>query len=1304
MAKLVRCTCYAALVCLAVGSVATAQTAMNTYCIQPPFMQTPLKPNIMIVLDNSGSMAYFAYDFNGSSTSTGFNPANDYYGYFNTSYWYTYANNAYTAAGLKSGARPANSWDGNFMNWLTMRRIDILREVLIGGDGTARSGTNTNDKLAEMADDTSRGYLKQVSSADLYTPYSGTRCFEFDTGNGVSQFRVDTVSPYNNCSGFSSYFAVKINVTDGIERETGIYQELSGNARFGLANYQHSNERGGHVILACMDQDPTSFVTTIKNEDPGGYTPLAETLWTMTGYFRQYTTVDSTNGPRYYSGQSSYQTGSSQDPYNYGTGGQTVMVPCAMSFVLMLTDGEPTKDLSIPSPPRGYSPTYTDSGSVSTPTWAGDCDPNYFWSKCGSIDGSHYVDDVSLWARVDLTGAGAPKRRDLRSDLTDDQYLTTYVVLADLGGQVSPDGRRLLRQAARNGGFTDSNGNYLPDVQSEYDRDGDGVPDNYFEASNGQELADKIRSALLDILKRASSSTSATVLASGEGQGANLLQAFFFPRKLLGTEELDWSGYLQNEWFYVDPYLKLSTIREDTVQDLKLNLRNDRIVEFFFDTADQQTKARLYRDNDGDGVKDAPTTPDATIPVENVKSLWEAGYQLFLRDPDPAALDPRRMYTSTDGTTLIEFKPTNVGSLVGPSPLNYLQAVGATDALKTADGVNIINYIRGYDIAGKRNRTTTITDSLGVPHTGTWKLGDIITSTAKIAGAVPLNQYHNVYKDGTYSAFVGSNDYLNRGMAFAGGNDGMMHAFKMGVLDFQWPGQTLSEKAWLTGTNLGREEWAYIPSNALPYLRYLMDPDYCHLFYVDGTPLLVDASISTTSGYVGPYQACPRATTVDASNVILESTWRTILIGSMRIGGATGCATGNCVQCPATARTSTNAPVGRSTFFAIDITDANNPDLLWEFADPGLGLSTTGAAVVRTKYDPGTGPVENANGNWYVVIGSGPTGPIDTVSHQFLAKSDQNLKLFVLDLKDGTLLRTIDTGLTESFCGNLLNSTVDSNKDYVDDAIYFGYTKKEGSGPSATWTDGGVWRLWVNGAVPATWTVSPMLTGIGTVTASITNLQDNILHEMWIFGGTGRFYWKDSSGNYDDPTTQRHLFGVKEPCYTTSDTFNFACSAPVSWAGLSDVTTTAVTPGTPIPGWKLALDLSDPLTGDKAERMVTNPLATFTGAILFTTTKPSGDLCSSGGKTYLWAIRYDIGSSGAGTLYGIGLIQTSTGAIEQTAIPAAFGSKIASNEAAISGTTLGRRTGEILGMSTTVAPPPIIIPKPYKRIISVIER
>ncbi len=133
-----------------------SHAAMTDYCLVPPYVIQNVAPNVMVVVDNSGSMFYFSY-FDGFTTTTdtddnmctsssdpctefttpGTYPDYKYYGYFNPDYWYDYSSSRFyptapkTGSGI-SGARAKNSteWDGNFLNWLTMRRIDIIRKVL----------------------------------------------------------------------------------------------------------------------------------------------------------------------------------------------------------------------------------------------------------------------------------------------------------------------------------------------------------------------------------------------------------------------------------------------------------------------------------------------------------------------------------------------------------------------------------------------------------------------------------------------------------------------------------------------------------------------------------------------------------------------------------------------------------------------------------------------------------------------------------------------------------------------------------------------------------------------------------------------------------------------------------------------------------------------------------------------------------------------------------------------------------------------------------------------------------------------
>ena len=277
---------------------------------------------------------------------------------------------------------------------------------------------------------------------------------------------------------------------------------------------------------------------------------------------------------------------------------------------------------------------------------------------------------------------------------------------------------------------------------------------------------------------------------------------------------------------------------------------------------------------------------------------------------------PRTIYTTLNGSTLIPFS-------IGNATLNAALLPDTGDDVTT-----IINYVHGIDNTDDlnlRSRTVTFGSDINV-----WKLGDVVNSTPRIVASVPLNKYDTVYNDITYKAFISDNTvtgYLNRGMVFTGGNDGMLHAFRLGRLELSWTGKPRVEKARITDpfaasltpqTILGDEQWAFIPKNALPYLKYLKDPDYCHLYYTDLAPYVFDASIGSGSGD-------------QSTQTRTQASWRTVLIGGMRTGGACDNTVHdgtNCVKTPG------GGASGFSSYFALDVTDPMNPSLLWEFTDP----------------------------------------------------------------------------------------------------------------------------------------------------------------------------------------------------------------------------------------------------------------------------------------------------------------------------------------------------------------------------------
>jgi len=476
---------------------------------------------------------------------------------------------------------------------------------------------------------------------------------------------------------------------------------------------------------------------------------------------------------------------------------------------------------------------------------------------------------------------------------------------------------------------------------------------------------------------------------------------------------------------------------------------------------------------------------------------------------------------------------------------------------------------------------------------------------------------------------------------------------------------------------------------------------------------------------------------------LADTSWRTIVIGSMATGGscrqvAATCNVSVCSQHPATTCTKNSdcpnssggetclpdcvlAPVldplnnanslGYSSFFALDVTNPQSPSLLWEFSNPALGFATVGPAVIRVNGGaPGSGTNNSTNGKWFAVLASGPTGPIDPASYQFLGSSDQNLKLFILDLQTGTLLRTIDTGLKNAFAGSLVNSTVDTDRwnpglkgNYEDNVLYIGYTQMVGG----AW-QGGVLRLTTGGGSGESssvgdWQLSTLINNIpGAVTSGISYIQDRTNHELWIYFGTGRYFFKIGT-TVDDANTQQYIFGIKDPCYSDGsvpqDTFDMACSSSAgTWTGLTNSTTTAPASEQNTPGWYIALAPSN--STNFAERVVTNPLGAFTGAIFFTTLAPSTAACGYSGNTYLWAVNYNTGGSASSTaLHGTALIQVSTGQIEEVSLSSAFTSNVPT------GGTQGRRTTAFQGVPPKGQGLSVIInPRPVNKILYMKEK
>jgi type IV pilus assembly protein PilY1 len=266
------------------------------------------------------------------------------------------------------------------------------------------------------------------------------------------------------------------------------------------------------------------------------------------------------------------------------------------------------------------------------------------------------------------------------------------------------------------------------------------------------------------------------------------------------------------------------------------------------------------------------------------------------------------------------------------------------------------------------------------------------------------------------------------------------------------------------------------------------------------------------------------------------------------------------------------------------------------------------------------------------------------------------------------------------FGGSLSGASLDADRKktslagaYSDDAVYIGYAKA-GTVVPISWNKGGILRLLTyDNPDPANWSVSRVIDDIGPVTSSVTKLQDVTNHKLWLFFGTGRYYVKG-----DDPSNVNTLFGILEPCYfassnpTTVDTFQGSVAAPctttisatstatgmtsASASTLVDQSTAITTSGgvlaTGKEGWYINLGAASGSSYPK--RTITNPVANSTGVVLFTAFTPSTDVCTYGGTTSVWAVKYNTGGVGSTKLKGQILIQLSTGAFQQIDVASAF--------------------------------------------------
>lgn len=240
----------------------------------------------------------------------------------------------------------------------------------------------------------------------------------------------------------------------------------------------------------------------------------------------------------------------------------------------------------------------------------------------------------------------------------------------------------------------------------------------------------------------------------------------------------------------------------------------------------------------------------------------------------------------------------------------------------------------GYDISGANQGNNMVNWLRGQSDSRYRSRQHIL---GDIVGGAPvfLGKPPFSYTENNYQTFVSTLNASNSGA----GRKGVVYVPSNGGMLHAFEAST------------GQELWAYVPSMVMDRMYRLADVDYAtkHEYFVNATPVIGDIWVPGSG--------------------ITPGTWKTILVGGLGAGGR--------------------------GYYALDITNPDAPQALWEFTNDSRGgndnLGLTFGNPLITK---------RADGRWVVIFTSG---------YNNVTPGDGNGRLFVVDANTGDRLSQIQT-------------------------------------------------------------------------------------------------------------------------------------------------------------------------------------------------------------------------------------------------------------------------------------------------------
>ena len=245
----------------------------------------------------------------------------------------------------------------------------------------------------------------------------------------------------------------------------------------------------------------------------------------------------------------------------------------------------------------------------------------------------------------------------------------------------------------------------------------------------------------------------------------------------------------------------------------------------------------------------------------------------------------RAIYTWLGGTKDLNDSTNAFSTANNAISVSALGLSGGVDL----DAANLINFIHGLDAYAQFSTDTAAKRP--------WILGDIMHSKPVVLNYSSFNPEadddgDDVLEDADSDGVLNEDDpTVNDSYIFVGGNDGMLHAF--------------SDVS-------GEEAWAFIPPDLLPNLQYLSDTDR-HYYFVDSSPVIYVYDANGDGNVNGDDKV--------------------ILLCGMRRGGGTS----NITQ-PA----GDDPPPSRGSYFALDVTNPEDPQFMWQINSEDVGFGEMG--------------------------------------------------------------------------------------------------------------------------------------------------------------------------------------------------------------------------------------------------------------------------------------------------------------------------------------------------------------------------